>query len=808
MKTWHISSDDPSSFTIAADSRFCTSDYTNDHIWQFNMSGKGEPPALSIQTTYGLRARQMRLFPRFIQKELQISDPMMFHRPPIVQVFYPNYLQVIFSPFPGFDVQAEYWVPASQVIAGRFTIKNSSVLTENVRLEWVNLLHPMAGGQSMACERVQASTVLRGSTGNLSLVGCISGNPEAGVGPYPALTHTLDLFPGNIRQLTWAVAALDTPEASFALAQRTIQRSWEAELTRLELQNEGQWVTIQTGEPEWDLAFALSQKVAYGLFFPGGENMPHPSFVTSRQPDHGYSIRGDGADYPYLWSGQTPLDAWYLSGNLLPGGLDWMEGVIRNFLSIQSPDGSIDLKPGLGGQRSRRLAQPMLATLAYQISLVNSDFTWLGELYPALLAFLQAWFRPEHDRDGDGFPEWDHPLQTGMEDAPIYDRYQAGSQGASITTIESPAMAAFLYRECGSLLKIARRIQTEEGVEWLQGQQDFLRISVESTWDSKANTYRYRDFETHKCLPAMDIFYFDQPGKYPLKKSLKGARRLLLRILSEPEVTHPLHITIHGVGPNGAVTEEISPNRFFWQGGVALASVQNLFKSIKSIEVNGLAEGEQGSLVSIDYTHEDLSLFLPLWAEIPNPKRARTLIEKNLLKRYLQSFGLSITPLRSDGEGCAGTDAVVLPWNQLLMEGLLSYGYRSEAAAIFTRVMSAIVLTLKECGAFRTSYSALSGSFSGDWNAISGLAPLGLFLKTVGIRQIGKNEVILDGNNPYPWPVTVKYQGMTITCHSNDVVVSFSTGHTITVNGSGPHRVSLGFFEGVENSEKGEQINE
>jgi hypothetical protein len=155
-------------------------------------------------------------------------------------------------------------------------------------------------------------------------------------------------------------------------------------------------------------------------------------------------------------------------------------------------------------------------------------------------------------------------------------------------------------------------------------------------------------------------------------------------------------------------------------------------------------------------------------------------------------------PLRPVIEGvtdndCCGPDTVLLPWNQLLIEGLLAYGYRPAAATIFTRLMSAILPVLRSPEHFGLLIPALDGKAARRMEHINGLAPLGLFLKTVGIRQIGKNEVILDGINPFPWPVTVKYQGMTITCHAQDVVVSFSTGHTITVDGSGPHRVSLAF---------------
>ena len=47
-------------------------------------------------------------------------------------------------------------------------------------------------------------------------------------------------------------------------------------------------------------------------------NSPIPVSSPSRQPDHGFSRKGDGTDYAPSWGGQTPMEAYYLS-TLLPG---------------------------------------------------------------------------------------------------------------------------------------------------------------------------------------------------------------------------------------------------------------------------------------------------------------------------------------------------------------------------------------------------------------------------------------------------------------------------------------------------------
>ncbi len=780
-------SEEPLRLAIAADARLCSPDYTNDQIWELN-TREGEPRTLSLQTTFGLRARGMRLFPSFIRKDQRVQDPLQFARPPRLLAYDPNYISLTFAAFPEIEVTAEYWVPESHAVAGRLSLKCTGSAPESFRLEWIGLLSPLKG-QSMDVRPVDTHHVLHGMTGDLSLVCFLTGGADPGAGPYPSLALDLTLEPGVTRCFTWALVALDSPEAAYQRAWEITSLPWEAEIARLELLNAGQLVEIHTGDPAWDTAFDLSQKLARGLFFPGGSHLPDPSFVLSRRPDQGYSMRGDGSEYPYLWSGQSPLEALYLSSLLLPGNVDLCAGVLRNFLATQTQDGSVDWKPGLGGQRSRRLAQPVLASLALQIDEYQDNSDWLAEIYPALLRFLQHWFEADHDRDQDSIPEWDHPFQTGLEDAPIYDRWHAQAQGVDIATLESPALAAFLYRECKSMIRIARRIQTKEGQAWLEFKAEALRCEVESTWDKKASNYRYRDYRTHEHSSGSVVHRFSKSGKSSLRRSFRTPHRLQLRLQCQGENSRPVTVTIVGETEQGEIVESFPASRFFWIDGSGHATSEALYRKLNRVEVRGLVEGDTGTIASIDYTQEDLSLLLPLWAGIPDKKRAKALVENTLLKRFLQKFGVSLSPSGSDGGRCP--DCVYLPWNQLLGEALLLYGYNDAAANLVTRLMNAILPILKHDGVFRAWFHASDGAPGGESNALPGLPPTGLFLQALGIRRLRKNEVILQGFNPFPWPVTVKYQGMIITRHATDTVVNFSTGQTITVDGAGPHRVSL-----------------
>ena len=136
MRIWNLVPGDPLQLTIAADARFTIPDYINDHIWDLDLSG-GDPSAVALRTTFGLRARLMRIFPRFTENGKAINDPAEFAIPPHVRAFYPNFLSITFSPYPGVDVTADYWVVSSQVASGRFTVTNHSLIHHPIRFELV-----------------------------------------------------------------------------------------------------------------------------------------------------------------------------------------------------------------------------------------------------------------------------------------------------------------------------------------------------------------------------------------------------------------------------------------------------------------------------------------------------------------------------------------------------------------------------------------------------------------------------------------------------------------------------------------------
>ena len=136
--------------------------------------------------------------------------------------------------------------------------------------------------------------------------------------------------------------------------------------------------------------------------------------------------------------------------------------------------------------------------------------------------------------------------------------------------------------------------------------------------------------------------------------------------------------------------------------------------------------------------------------------------------------------------------SVHMPWNHIIGEGLLAYGLKQEAVRLVGRLMSAVIGSLKGQHAFYSQYHALNGAGMGVRNAVSGLAPLGLFLKTLGVQILSDQRVRLSWLNPFPWSVEIRHRSLVINCHADRTEIVFPDGQEITVSDSLPCVVSAG----------------
>ncbi len=791
MQNLQTGLDGPISLILSADARLSTPDYLNDITWQLSQV-VCEPPVLALETTFGLRVRTMRIFPRFVTEDAVITNPSDFHQPPLVEQVLPNYCRLGFYPLEGLETTAEFWITDSSSLAGRVNFHNQGDLAQEFTFELAALLSPLESGQGMNIQTVHRRSILQGSAGELRLVVLMNHNPQPGGGHCPSLAVPLVLPPGEDITLAWAFTA--HPEVTGALkrAAGTLKIPWEAEIARIEILNTASTLTILTGNPDWDAVLAQGQTHALRLLMPGGDHLPFTSFVSSRQPEHGYSLRGDGSDYTHLWNGQTALDTWYLATLLLPGSPKLAEGLLRNFLAVQDENGFIDGKPGPKGQRSRTMVQPLLAELAARIDACLEDHSWLEEIVPRLMKYLHAWFDPAQDRDGDGFPEWTNPIQTGLPDIPLYDRWNPGAQAVPIESLEAPGLAALLFRECRSLAMLARRIHFLNDAQWLEARADTLREALKTTWDEKARIHRYRDLVTHAFPTGQLLLEFNEPGTYTLQHSFRLPQRISLRLCSSGQTTVTARLSLRGTDANGSPLEEkISAREFTWLHGEGRVATRGVFSSLLNVEILNLAPGESGSIATVDYSCRDISQLLPLWAGIPSPRRAQAMIDRTILADFWQDYGIATCPPDDCPPKPESLAGVSMLWNQFIGEGLLAYSRRREAAELVSKLLDAAAGSLRQSHAFRSHIHAQSGQPYGEYNPISGLPPVSLFLETAGLHQICPNHVILNDFNVFPRPITVQYRGTQVILQENKSIVQFSNGQTVIINQPGFHRVSL-----------------
>jgi len=780
MRSWSLKAGDPRTLVLSADFRFCEPDYINDHTWEME-TGTGESAVMAVQTTYGLRARSMRIFPGFTLGGKKVVNPLLFFSPPILTQFYPNYLEFTCSPFQGLEARIEYWVPSSQTLASRLTFRN--LTTHSLELQFdVNATMTHMDGQPLTSTQIQSVYVLSGRTSGLEPVVFLTGGPLRGPGPYPSLQLDISLVPLGSRKFTWVQAALPDAQASFDLARLTAARSWDAELARIRLVNAAQTVDIETGDLDWDASLAFSQNTALRLFFQAGEHLPHPSFVMARQPDHGYSSRGDGRDYSAQWDGQSVHDAIYIA-SLLPGSPELVAGLVRNFLSTQDEKGFVDCRPGLAGQRGRWLAAPLLAELAWNSYRQTRDKDFLLEVFPKILAFYKRWFDPACDQDQDGFPEWDHPLQTGFEDNPAFNSLGKGDQGADIRFFESPALAACLWREYHTLVKLADELELTDQMKDFGVLADGLYVGVTACWNKKNSFYNYRDRDTHNTLKGRPIVTRTGSGSYKPKSVFKQPVRLLIQVWAANRTTRNLNVHIQGYSSSGLVVEYLERKDFRWNMELAVAVSHQVYTSLEEIEVKGLQPSDKLIVRSLDYMQEDQTGILPLWAGIPDDLKAASLVKSNLFNRknFWHQAGFSTHKFTGSKDVLEESREVQFPWNQFIGSGLLDYGWRSEVSQLMTRLMETAIESLKQQGSFFNSYQAESRVGQGERNSLRGLVPVGLFLQTLGVRIISPDIVRLEGLNPFPWPVTLRYRGLVVVRQLDFTDITFPDGQNIRV---------------------------
>ncbi|MFN2298140.1 MAG: hypothetical protein ACK2UB_04775 [Anaerolineales bacterium] len=777
MREWNLTSGDPLSLFLAADARFGMPDYTDDQIWELFLRG-GDPPAMAAETMLGLRAVCLRIFPIFVVGGRTLHDPASFAGGPVVRRFAPNYAEIRCRPVPEIESVCEYWVPESHALAGRITLRAVDDKTMEGECWMGGILRPAAEGSPFAPESAgpYEGIFLRGRVRGADPVLMVAGAGGIGRGAIPSLKTAFEIGPDRPHVIRWAFCCLSSSVEGLRAGRSVLAREWEAEIARVELEAES-IPDIRTGRADWDAVLAFSQQTALQSLIGATRSLPHPSPVIGRNPERGYSLRGDGSDYPPAWRGAGLHDLMMILPVWALARPETAKGLVRNYLAAAG-DGLPDGRPGAGKQRSGLLAPPLLAQAAWRALAGREDIPFLEEIWPLIDRTLEAWFSPEHDRDRDGAPEWERADSFGPGIPPMFAREDPWGGWIRPEEAERPSLAALLHGECFAAARMARRIGRDERAEYWLKQGDAVRRSLERM--EGRDGYRTVDRETH-ASPSGRQLWAGRPGdaiKTPIQ--IEEASRLLVRCMGGAETRPLIRIRLKGTDARGAECEEaFASGDFSWLRGEGIGFSRTVWTRVESIRAEGPPKGMTFHLEIPGLAREDLSHFLPLWSRsVPRGKAGRLFSRLMAGTAFDSPSGLRFVP---EGDEAAGKDAsggVWMFWNMLMGEAAIRYGREDLALEWIEKWIRTLAESLRTDGSFRMVYDPLRPGGSGPRNALQGAFPPGLFLAALGVHPVAADRVWAGGHSIFPFPVTVRYKGMILEREGDSLRVKFPSGRT------------------------------
>ena len=335
-------------------------------------------------------------------------------------------------------------------------------------------------------------------------------------------------------------------------------------------------------------------------------------------------------------------------------------------------------------------------------------------------------------------------------------------------------------------------LHRQNEVKLLTQQVASLKAELEESWNPRTALYRYRDRETGQSPAGKVLARQRGPGKIKLKRTFAQPLRLVIEVQTDRQGAKRPQVVIGEYVTKGQ-SEVIPGTQFQWRSGGMIATSQKVHKKVGRIEVKGVQAKDLIIVRSLDYTSEDHTLLLPLWAGAADTQQAHSMLTQSVLnaERFDRPFGIPAYLASADPETEANHLSVYLLWNQLIGEGLLEYGFRMEAARLVAHLMSAVIQSLKQNQAFYQHYHSETGQGIGERNALSGLAPVGLFLQVLGVQVLSATRVRLEGHNPFPWPVTVQYKGLKVIRGLEHTEVVFPNGKKTIVKDPAPCIVSF-----------------
>ena len=764
----------PKNFIIAADGAFTKFHPENEHIWALRLESSETHP-FYLHTTYNLRAKSMRLFPNLIGNNHRFNKSSDFSHRPTVSKYTPASIQITYGLINGIEVQFDCFIPEPDVLTGEVRLYNTTKDQINLIIELAAILVPMDKGQATRPVKKGLHHIITGQTETLCPVLFMTGGPTATSSPFPALSLKIHIPPHQSVNYCWALVTKNSCSSSYETAQHIVATPWKKTALIHAMKHDSQTLHIKTGNSDWDATFSLAQVSAMTHLVNPSSDSIAPLFIRSRMPDQATATAQVQSNLDDI----TTLEAVHLTQILLPAKLNFLKGQLNNYFARVDDKGWLHsrLNPSTFLQPFRE--PPLLTQLCLALYETNKDFGFLQSMYDNLCQLIGSWLEPQQGLSGIRPLVWESAQQCQLNSGHfIFNDWQETGQGLDITTVESPALAAMLYREVSAIHKIASILDDKSGQKQYQQIKKALKERIQAFWRDDLNRFVYQDRQS-QLSPPRELYY---PG--PVQKSLEimktfsAPQRLLLHLYSFDEKTRVCKICIKGVSPEGEeFNEEFKTPNIHWIMGRAHLTSKKLYRQLKSISFTGMDDNDRFLLETADLMQSDISCLLPIWSGAAKKEQIQSIIDSQLNPQDTQlQYGIPETwQCHHDLPDNLSTPVNIL-WNTLIIEGLARSGYTKEAMALFSNLMSSSLIGLKDYDGFFPCYHSKTGHPTGQTNAISGLAPVQLFLQISGIKLFTPNRIAVWGANPFPWPVTVQWQGLSLRRDGVDTQVIFADG--------------------------------
>ena len=783
-----INQNDPFSLILTPDYQQQTMNATQDIVWEVQLDG-GESGGLSIYSTLALSALSLRIIPIFSNSSETRIKLKQFSSPITIIKNSTNFAKFCIEPFDGIIALIDFWIINSNLIIGRTTINNSSPEQFSGAIAWAIQYNPLVGGSAVSHSTRQNNPFLHGKTQDKHIVFLSSGAPSIGKIGQMSLENQFKFLPGAQQVFNWSFCINENLDNAFEDANIGLNFNLDAEIARAEITSQRDLIEFETGNQDWDLILSASQIAAKQLILKKSGNEHAFRFVKSRNPEQKISLISNDENTKNF-DELNLFDLWYFF-QILPNSSDL---VLKRTLEIlndffgESPQ-RINAKQNLLFQKS--LPFPILAEILWRISSFGTNDFDVEEIFKKLILYLKAWVKDSFEENTEIIPTWSSPMQCLYDYLPIHDRWHFSSEGLDTKWIRSPMLLSLLYNEFSQAFQIAKLLNQNNEMDWLESIRNQIHLSLSKCWHPKRNFYSYQDLISHTSYTGSIIKTLNGSGEFLIEKKLQREQRLTIKISNNQETTRRLRIVILGISEQKSIHEEINPRDIHWYGKIGFYTSKTIFQQLDAIEVINNPANETIVISTGDFSKRDLTLALPIWAGASDEKKTKKIMENTLISDFLQPFGLPYVPLSNQTTNAEIFNNVDLPLNCMVMHGLLQYGYTNEVRQIWTNNMLAVAKNLKLFRRFLKQYDASDGYGTGDYNIINGIPSITLFLNLIGIERWTKTEVVINRKSVFEEPMILRYRGNIIKTNSTGHEFLSPGGKKIITIGDGPHQIRI-----------------